>query len=152
MAGLRRYRIGRRGLFLALFGIAYLLIGQALIKVDVTPEINHLFRFATFFMPIYGWGIAWVVCGCIAILDGLWHRGTDIIGFTVAVLIPLAWSIVYLAAWIQEDRPHSNLWQSSLLYAVLAGAVLIVAGMPEPRLMCVVADKAGHATDKAPDA
>lgn len=134
MIGLGRYRIGRRGAFLALFGVAYLLIGQSLLGVHDTRLVDHVFRFALAIMPITGYGWLWLTCGAIALLDGLWPRGTDTPGFVAAVLAPVVWSIVYLAAWLQEDTPLiHNLWETSLLYAVIAAAVLIVAGMPEPR-------------------
>lgn len=142
MIGIGRWRLGRRGAFLTLFGTAYILIGQSLLTTEQTPLVRHVFRFGLSILPLHGWGIAWIVCGSVAILDGLYSRGRDLIGFVAAVLAPLAWSFVYLVAWIQLDvRGVANLWQSSLLYAVLAAAVMIVAGMPEPRAMGRVLDK-----------
>lgn len=147
MIGLGRYRIGRRGAFLTLFGVAYLMIGQALVTSTTTPIVRHVFRFALSILPLPGWGVAWLVCGTVAIVDGLWPHGRDMIGFAAAVLAPVAWSIVYLAAWLQLDAPGApvgrNLWESALLYAVIAAAVLIVAGMPEPRVLRKIVEEAG---------
>lgn len=141
MIGIGRWRLGRRGAFLTLFGVAYVLIGQALLTAQETPLVHHVFRFGISIMPFHGWGVAWIVCGGIAVIDGLYSRGRDLVGFVAAVLAPLAWSFVYLVAWLQLDVSGvRNLWQSSLLYAVIAGAVLIVAGMPEPRAMHRVLD------------
>lgn len=131
MLNVGSYHLGRRGAFLALFGGAFILIGQALMQTDETQVVRHVFRFALALAPLWVYGVAWIVCGVIALVDGLLQRGSDAIGFAFASLMPTIWTIVYLAAWIGDDLGFKNLWQSAVLYALIAGAISCVAGMPE---------------------
>lgn len=134
MISFGRYRIGRRAAFLTLFGIAYLMIGNALLTTNETPLVRHVFRFALSIMPLHGWGTAWIICGAVALIDGLWPRGRDTVGFVAAVVAPVAWAIVYFIAWAQLDVPGvRQLWENAVVYLMIACAVAIVAGMPEPR-------------------
>lgn len=129
----RRRWLSRRGTFLALFGIAYLLVAKSLVDTDTTPLVRHVFRFALGIMPLAGWALLWLVCGGIALLDALLTRdGRDSVGFAAAVIAPTAWAIVYVAAWVGNDTAVRDLWISAVTYALIAAAVLIVAGMPDP--------------------
>jgi hypothetical protein len=123
----------RRGTFLAVFGAAYLLVAKSLIDTDVTPAVAHVFRFALAVMPLTGWALLWLVCGAIALADAVLTRdGRDALGFAAAVFAPTAWAIVYTAAWAGNDTGVKDLWISAVTYALIAAAVLIVAGMPDP--------------------
>jgi hypothetical protein len=115
------------------FGVLYLLVAKSLLDTDETPLIRHVFRFALAVMPLWGWAIMWATAGLLALADAVITRhGRDSIGFAAAVTAPTAWSIVYLAAWIGNDSGIRDLWVSAANYAGIAGAVLIVAGMPDP--------------------
>lgn len=128
-----RHLLSRRAAFLALFGVAYLLVAKSLLDTDNTPLVRHVFRFGFSIMPLWGWAVMWAACGAIALVDALLtRRGRDSIGFAAAVLAPTAWAIVYIAAWIGNDTGIKDLWLSAVNYIVIAGAVFIVAGMPDP--------------------
>lgn len=126
------FAVRRRGLFLALIGVVWVLIGYSYLALtpaenaalkhalrDALPGVNHL----------WGWGIAWIVCGALALLDGLRPGVRSMIGFTAAVVMPTAWALVYFAAWLQGDIPRG--WVSGVIFAALAGAIMIVASMPD---------------------
>ena len=128
-----RRLLSRRAAFLALFGLAYLGIAKSLLDTDETPLVRHVFRFALSIMPLWGWAVMWAACGAIALLDALLtRRGRDSIGFAAAVLAPTAWAIVYIAAWVGNDTGIKDLWVSAVNDIVIAGAVFIVAGLPDP--------------------
>lgn len=130
---IRSYRIGKRGVFLALFGIVYILTGKSLIDTPNSPVVQHVFRFALHVMPLTGYGIAWIACGVTALAYGLIPNRRDTLGFAAASFMPTAWAFVYFTAWLQLDVPGvQDLLESTVTFALLAAAVAIVAGMPEP--------------------
>lgn len=121
----------RRRAFLIVFGAAYLLIAKSLIDRDISPAARHAFRFALGLMPIGGWALVWLTCGFLALADAtITRHGRDVIGYAAATIAPIAWSVVYLAAWLQ-GAAHE--WEHALLYGLIAAAVLIVSGMPDPQ-------------------
>lgn len=129
----RRHWLTRRGTFLTVFGILYLLVAKSLLDTQVTPLVRHVFRFGLTVMPLDGWAALWAACGLVAIADALITRhGRDSIGFAAAVTAPTAWAVVYLAAWAGNDTGIRDLWLSAVNYLGIAAAVLIVAGMPDP--------------------
>ena len=133
MVTLRRVglHVGHRGVFLALFGIVYLLLGYSYIGVHITPQVRHALRIALQVapLPVYAWG--WVTTGAISVLCGLFCPGRKAVGFAAAILMPAIWSLVYTDAWLEGGIPRA--WVSVAVFAALAAAVAVVAGMPDPR-------------------
>ncbi len=123
-------RAGRRGVFLALFGDIYLLIGYSYSGPAVTPAVRHALKAATAVapLPVYAWG--WVAAGAVSVACGLLSPGRKAAGFTAAVIMPTIWALIYLAAWIGGDLPRG--WVTAAIFTGLALAVVVVAGMPEP--------------------
>ena len=136
MTALRKLtlRVGRRGLFLVLFGAVYLLIGYSYLTVSQTsqPLVKHALRLALNVAPLTVYGWLWVAAGGLAAVSGLFTITSSRrpIGFIAAVVMPSLWTLVYLAAWIDGDVPRG--WVSALLFGLLAAAVWVVAGMPDP--------------------
>ena len=133
MAVLRRLglHVGRRGVFLILFGAVYLLIGYSYLGVHVTPAVRHALRLALNLAPLTVYAWLWLGSGTVLVLSGLVSPGRKPVGFTVAVVMPVLWAVVYSAAWIAGDIPRG--WVQAAIFAALAAAVAVVAGMPEPR-------------------
>lgn len=132
----------RRGAFLILFGLVYLVIAKSLADTETTPLVRHVFRFAFTIMPLYGWALLWLVCGVTAVVDGLLTKGRDTLGFIAAVFAPTVWAFVYLMAWIGNSlTPARTLWEQAAVFALIAGAVLLVAGMPDPQPVRQVIEK-----------
>lgn len=133
MITLRRVglHVGHRGAFLALFGAVYLLIAYSFLGTRVTPQVRHALRLALNVAPLQVYAWAWAVAGAISVVCGLFCPGRKAVGFTAAVVMPTLWAVVYFAAWIDGDIPRG--WVSGVLFLLLAAAVAVVAGMPEPR-------------------
>ena len=122
--------LGRRGTFLALFGCVYALIGYSYLTLEVTPLVRHALRLALRLAPLDAYGWAWIGAGVIAVVCGLFCPGRKTVGFLAAMLMPAMWSLIYLATWLDGDIPRG--WVSAVVYVLLAAAVSVVAGMPEP--------------------
>lgn len=133
MTALRRFglHVGRRGVFLFLFGVVYLLIAYSYTGVKVTPQVRMALRLALNVAPLSAYAWAWAAAGALSVVCGLFCPGRKAIGFIAAVVMPVLWAVVYLAAWIDGDIPRG--WVTAALFVALGGAVAVVAGMPEPR-------------------
>lgn len=135
MPTLRRIglHVGRRGAFLILFGVLYALIGYSYLTLSPVSEVavRHALRLALNVAPLTAWGWAWIAAGATAVACGTFCPGRKTVGFTAAVVLPALWSVVYVAAWLLGDIPRG--WVSAAIYAALAAAVAVIAGMPEPR-------------------
>lgn len=127
----RHLQVSRRGAFLALFGFVFILLGYSYLHIphQFRPILHANLRFALNVAPIEFYGWAWITTGSIALLGSIVHR-FDWVGFGVAILMPMFWSIVYFIAQIQDGVPRS--WVSGTVYGLLAGAIAIVAGMTDP--------------------
>lgn len=130
-----RRRVGRRGVFLILFGVVYLLLGYSYLGVTVTPVVRQALRLALNVAPLQVYAWAWVTAGAICVVSGLVSPARKPIGFTTAVLMPTLWAVVYMAAWVDGDIPRG--WVTAVLFAAIAAAVAVVAGMPEPAALRV---------------
>lgn len=130
---LRRFRrkFSSRGTFLMAFGFVYLILGYSILTLPDTPavhtQVHKQLRLALQVMPLDAYATLWLIAGVIAIVAGFIQRW-DMWGFGTAAIMPTAWSIVYFSAW--NTIPHA--WLSAAVYLLLAAAVLIVAGMPDP--------------------
>lgn len=135
MTLLRRFglHVGRRGAFLILFGAVYALIGYSYLTLSPVSEtaVRHALRLALNVAPLPVWGWAWITAGAVAMLCGACCTGRKAVGFAAAVVLPALWAVVYVAAWLVGDIARG--WVSAAIYAALAAAVAVIAGMPEPR-------------------
>ena len=121
--------IGHRGAFLILFGVVYLLLGYSYLSVQVTPVVKHALHLALSIAPldVYAW--AWIISGALCVLAGVLSPRRKPLGFAVAMLMPALWSIVFAAGWVNGDTPRG--WTTAIVFAALAGAVGVVAGMQD---------------------
>jgi hypothetical protein len=128
----------RRGVFLILFGAAFVLLGYALLTTDVTPALRHSLRLALNLAPLGFYAWAWITCGALGVIGGLLPRRLDALGFAAVIVMPTLWAVVYFVEWLAGDLPRG--WQGSLLYALIAAAIGVVAGMPDPTDLPVARD------------
>jgi hypothetical protein len=120
----------RRGVFLALFGIIYILLGSSYF-VPVTPALHHALHLAIAVAPLWLYGIGWCACGLMCILVGVvGGPRLEMLGFIAAICPSTLWAVIYMAAWIDNDIPRG--WVSSLIFAGLAASVGVVSGMVDP--------------------
>ena len=129
-----RFYIRRRGAFLALIGVVWILIGYSYLSIDPAqrPAVQHALRLAIDVAPLWIHGVVWVVSGVLAVIDGIRPSIQSMVGFTAAVIMPTVWALVYLSAWADGDLPRG--WVNAAVYGALAGAIAIVAGMPVVRV------------------
>jgi len=125
--------VGRRGAFLILFGAVYALIGYSYLTLSPVSEaaVRRSLHLALNVAPLPAWGWAWLAAGAVAVACGAFCPGRKAGGFATAVVLPALWAVVNLAAWVAGDIPRG--WVSAAIYAALAAAVAVIAGMPEPR-------------------
>lgn len=123
--------VGRRGAFLALFGLVYLLIGYSYTGSRTTPAVRQSLHLATNVMPIWAYGVIWLSAGMIALAFGLlFDPAKDALGFVAAIVMPALWSFIYLCSWVEGYSPRG--WSTAALFLLVAGAVAVVSGMPNP--------------------
>ena len=141
MRRLGRY-FGRRGGFLVLFGLAWTLCGVsfALVPVERFSAVNHAGPLV--FMDSRPWpGLLWIVCGLIALVNGLARRrinNEDAFGYAALVVPTVLWTLCYawsFGSWVlwkafdgtppPFGRPTGGL--GAVIYAALAVSVLTVA-------------------------
>lgn len=120
----------RRGAFLILFGGIYTLFGYNLLSIQVTPQIRHAYALILGIAPLWAYATAWLVAAAVAVFAGLTRR-LESVAFGCAAFMPLLWAAVYFASWLHDRIPNG--WVEATIFAGLAGAVVCVAGMIDPR-------------------
>lgn len=122
--------IGRRGGFLAAFGIVYVLVGFNLTQ-RIPQSQADAYKLATALAPIWVYGLLWIACGATALLVAVWHQvGRYGAGFAALTLSASLWSVVWAAAWIHGDATRG--YQGAVIYGAFAFTAQIVAGLVDP--------------------
>ncbi|WP_375490216.1 hypothetical protein [uncultured Jatrophihabitans sp.] len=126
---IRHWRIGRHGAFLLTFGVIYLALGYSYTGDRPTDDTRRALRVALEVLPLWAWGIGWMLGGAFALLAGLLrpHRS---FGWVALVLPALGWAFWYFVAWREHDTTRGPV--SFTVYLAFAIAVMIVAGMVDP--------------------
>lgn len=122
------HRIGRRGAILLILAVIDVAYGMSLIG----PASETLGSAATVwrqhYAPLWVWGAGWLVIAAILIVSAFLRN--DRFGYAAAIGWKIAWSVSTLASWIVGGVPRG--WVSSIIWAVVAGMVMVIAGWPEP--------------------
>ncbi|NJQ04301.1 hypothetical protein [Streptomyces lonarensis] len=124
VAAVRR-RLGRRGAYLLLTGVTWLLygIGTVLDPREGTARAAVVLRAAA---PLQTWGWVWVAGGVLAILAA-WSRcpARRTWGFAAAFAPPALWALAFGWAWVDGQWPQA--WTGAVVWAGAALKVAIVA-------------------------
>jgi hypothetical protein len=122
------YRIGRRGAILLILSVIDIAYGLSLIG----PASETLGLAATIwrehYAPLWVWGVGWLVIAAILIVSAFLRN--DRFGYAAAIGWKIAWSLTSLASWIVGGVERG--WVSSIVWAVVAGMIVVIAGWPEP--------------------
>lgn len=129
-----RQRVSRRGAFLILFGVAYILTGFSttgyIIRNPASPLLHEM-------GPIWLRALVWITAGTVAILAAFWRKPlADTIGFTL-VCVPAAFRAVsYLIGWftylyLGPGYGTATGWSAATTYGVITVAIMIVASWPD---------------------
>lgn len=126
-------RLGRRGAFLLLFGIMYVLTGAGLTFIPgIDARLSGLGWAAEAapwlpFSPLLPFKVLWVACGVSAIIAAFKTRPRDWFGYSGLVLAPGIWGALFLIGVLVGAPIYGVL--STLIYWVFACAPVIVSGM-----------------------
>jgi hypothetical protein len=122
------HRIGRRGAILLILAVIDIAYGMSL----VGPASETLGLAATIwrehYAPLWVWGVGWLVIAAILIVSAFLRN--DRFGYAAAIGWKIAWSLTSLASWIVGGVERG--WVSSIVWAVVAGMIVVIAGWPEP--------------------
>jgi hypothetical protein len=120
--------LGRRGLFLLLFGLVYLVYGVA---SYLSPPPTNLW--VAVWVPSLAFGIS----GFVALLTGVLHPRLEWLGFVCLYLTAGLWSVQYMAAWV-AGVPRA--WAGFVVWLLVVLILLLVSGWAEPPPQDVVKD------------
>lgn len=122
------HRIGRRGAILLILAVIDVSYGLSLIGPASETLGLAATRWREHYAPLWVWGLGWLVIAVILIVSAFLRN--DRFGYAAAIGWKIAWSATTLASWIIGGVDRG--WVSSIIWAVVAGMVLVIAGWPEP--------------------
>lgn len=121
---------GRRGVFLAIFGVIYVAIGLSYIFPTPTSTIRRTVEWLPIPYVLAAFGLAWLIAGAVALAAAFQPLPDDRFGFEALAGVACGWTVVNLTSWVLGYSVRG--WVSALIFALLAAAVQTVAGMPNP--------------------
>lgn len=133
-------RFGRRGGILALFGITWALIGLGFVMIDREPRFSRPGPGGPLeFMDTIWPGWFWIICGAVALLNGLLRRrldNEDGVGYAALTMPPILWTIAYALSygyWLFTDGAFGR--EGSVIglfvFLIMAAVLTIISGWPD---------------------
>lgn len=140
---------GRRGVFLLMFGLIYLLVGVNVLIVDAP-------RFAS--VAVLGplldsqlWGLMWIVGGGLAVGYGVARSRQvhDGVGFGGLLVPATVWTIFYVvsfASWVGTGGEHGSPRSLSGIaaWSFVWTVVLLISGWPDPAPVAAAKNDTGR--------
>lgn len=134
-------QLGRRGLFLTLFGLLWVCVGVSVLVSSMStwfsgtgpplPVVSLLEH------PVSG--LLWVVAGLASGVSAAIRRrrrGHDGAGFNALLVPPFLWLMGYVwsqAAWIVTGTyGRSTAWIAICVWVIICASVILAAGWPDP--------------------
>jgi hypothetical protein len=125
---LSRSRLGHRGGVLLILGLFDVIYGWSLASpagLKLAPgTVDWLQEFA----PVWLWGCLWIIIGFVLI--GAAWTVRDMVGYTCAIGIKVAWGLVTIASWAVGDVSRG--WATGSIWLAFASMVAVISGWPEP--------------------
>lgn len=126
-----QWRLGRRGAFLAMMGTLFVALGYGYGFVPLPKANAEQLAMPLAIIPdMRVWGTIWMICGFVAIFNAWWPPGRDVVGFAALEVFASVWAALNISGALFLGAPRA--WVVGLIFAIYAGAVLIVSGMPDP--------------------
>lgn len=124
-----RYRVGRRGQALLVFGFIDFVVAYSFLDPTYRTQAAALpaYRAMIETLPLGAWGWLWAAVGGICVVQAFARQ--DAIGFGAAIGIKVVWVLGFLTSWMVWDAPRG--WIGAATWAVLARLVHLIAGWPE---------------------
>lgn len=132
-----RDRVGRRGLVLLLFGLAWAIQGSAYFILG--PLGSGQFMHDR--LPLWVQGSLWITTGGLGMVAAVVHKGrSDTFGFMAVTAMPMWLGISYLLGAVTYGWDKDSRWVLGLLgfsiYGIVALALSVVAAWPETGREC----------------
>jgi len=123
----------RHSLVLFMGCLTYITFGFSLIELnDPLPERQAVvFSAALGIMPLFGWGLLFIIVGLIAGVSSVWPIKSGNWGYPVLTGLASAWSGVYLMGYLLGDATVVNL-RLSLNWALNAFLWWSISGLVNP--------------------
>lgn len=121
---------GRRGGFLAIFGVIYVAIGISYVFPPPTSSIRHTLAWIPFAWSLDAIGLAWITAGILAGFAAFRTVPADRLGFEALAGVAFGWTMLNLLSWLLGYAVRG--WVSALIFGLIASAVLTVSGMLNP--------------------
>lgn len=123
--------LGRRSIFLILFGIVFLIFGVTLLghPTDAPQSLPHIRQHTPLWIQ-EGISIPWSLAGCIALVTGLTRPKHEWYGFTALYLMAGFWSSLYVIECLIGGWPRAV--AGVLVWGLVVGVILLIAGWPDP--------------------
>lgn len=117
---------GRRGAFLLLFSLTYLMIGLSYVTNPETDFRAASFSWLTEFVPLNYLATIWLVSAGVGIHAAFRPRPNDKHGFQALAAVPAAWGTLFFVGGL-AGVPES--WVYAGIYYMFAGIPMVVSGM-----------------------
>ncbi len=121
---------GRRGAFLAIFGVIYAAIGSSYLSPPPSSTVRQTLAWVPFPHALQLVGVAFIVAGIVAGVSAFHTLPSDRVGFEVLSGVTFAWAALEVLSWGLGYAGRG--WVSGLIFGLLAVTILTVSGMPNP--------------------
>lgn len=121
---------GRRGTFLAIFGVIYAAIGLSYLFPPPESSIRRSLAWIPFSGALDVIGLAWIIAGIAAGFAAFQTVPRDRVGFEALAGVAFGWTVLNLTSWALGYAVRG--WVSALVFSALGAAVLTVSGMLNP--------------------
>lgn len=123
---------GKRGSFLLLAGVFYVLIGLTYEVVN-TPSRSAAFLWLPESITPQVLGLVWILGGSTAILIAVVSRSApqiERVAFAALMFCPLLWTVIFMGSTLVGTHPNG--WLSGIMYSFFASIVWVVSGWDNP--------------------
>lgn len=119
----------RHGLILTIAGLAYILIGIGYVISNETPSQTEVMKFAFLFMPYTGWGIGFIVVGCIAAMSSRWPSLPRTLGYSTLTGWTSAWAGFHVVGGLSQHATHLSYVAGGLAWGMMAFLWWAISGL-----------------------
>jgi len=130
--------VGRRGVFLIMFGVIYLVFGVSTLTIQA-PRFDDI-PWIGWLLDSNLWALLWLAGGVVAVANGVLRarRAGDEFGFVALLIPPAVWTVFYLGsftAWVMTGGDAGSLRSIAavMVWSTEWTVVLLIAGWPEER-------------------